>query len=112
VVRGAFHRFNARLAPSGAPRTLIKIARCVPHPCAQRESDSLPRPGSGRRVTLVIGRRAPFGVGMRRDKMLLTDFCNQRAIHGPAKRSILRAWGFRRHRPTPRAATLPFGESR
>jgi len=63
VVRGAFHRFNARLAPSGAPRTLIKIARCVPHPCAQRESDSLPRPGSGRRVTLVMGRRAPFGVG-------------------------------------------------
>jgi hypothetical protein len=49
---------------------------------------------------------------MRRDKMLLTDFCNQRAIHGPAKRSILRAWGFRRHRPTPRAVTLPFGESR
>jgi len=66
----------------------IKIARCVPHPCAQRESDSLPRPGSGRRVTLVMAAVRLSASGMRRDKMLLTDFCNQRAIHVPAKRSI------------------------
>jgi hypothetical protein len=29
----------------------------------------------------------PLGV-VDRDKMLRTDFCNQRAIHAPAKRSI------------------------
>ena len=35
--------------------------------------------------------------------MLRPDFCNQPSIHVPAQRSISRAWGFRRHRPTPRA---------
>jgi hypothetical protein len=43
-------------SPSEAPRTLNKIARCDPHPCARRESVSLPRLGSGRRAALVIGR--------------------------------------------------------
>jgi len=89
VVRGVFHRIDARLAPSGAPRTLIKIARFVPHPCAQRESDSLPRPGSGRRATLVIGRAVRLSASAVAATRCFspTSATNVRSIHPRSVRS-------------------------
>jgi hypothetical protein len=89
VVRGAFRRIVARLSPSGATHAFVMNAHSVPHPCARRESDSLPRLGSGRHAALVTTphRRLSAPAGSR-DKMLLSDFCNQRVIHAHAKRSI------------------------
>ena len=97
MVRGAFHRAFAQLSPSGATRASDMNAHSVPHPSARRESDSLPRLGSGRRAALVIGAVPPSpwnreipedaDAGLR-DKMLRPDFCNQRAIHAHAKRPI------------------------
>ena len=109
MVQDAFRRFNARLAPSGAPHTLVTIVRCVPHPCAQRESVSLPRLGSGRRVTLVMAGSSAFSAcELSHDKMLVPDFCNQHVLHALVEAFDSRAWGFRRHRPTPRAVTRSF----
>ena len=42
------------------------------------------------------------------DKMLLPDFCNQHVLHALVEAFDSRAWGFRRHRPTPRAVTPSF----
>jgi hypothetical protein len=103
-------------SPSGAKRALCLNARPDPHPCARRESDSLPRLGSGRRAALVIGTvpASSEGLGLppppprtSDDEMLLPDFCNQRAIHAHAKRSIPERGAFAAtDRPRTRRALL------
>jgi hypothetical protein len=55
VVRDAFHRFDARLTPSGAPRTLVEDCAQRSAPLRAARTVSLPRLGSGRHTALVTG---------------------------------------------------------
>jgi hypothetical protein len=108
MVRGAFRRLNAWLSPSGNAIALsVLIAHFASRTLAARhDADSLPRQGSGRRATLVIDLRAPVKASDRSGQdasyRLLQPTCD------PCTRAAFdsRAWGFRRHRPTPREPTL------
>jgi hypothetical protein len=89
VVRGTFHRFDAWLAAKWSDAR-VRFRLRTPFRTLARSAKSVspPRHGSGPPHCACRSLPEAFQRSQSRNEMLLTDFCNQRSIHAPAKRSI------------------------